>query len=270
MSKVSTRDERVGGERSSAATDRAEPERGSSIFGSAILPDVVLVALGGQSIFDRGRDGLVPVADEIATARAGRRERLVVGGGGGARVRHAIATALALGLPDASVSRLVGAMEACNAIFLHALMAGHGAVTTARDRFWELPLFLDRGMLPIVTATPPDEPGADPARPASDLGLLAYAEALGMRRIIFVKDEDGLYDRDPKKAPAARRFGAIALDELLPILPDETILDRPLFAAWRHARHVRTIQIVNGLARGQLAAALGGDETVGTVITKGT
>ena len=47
-------------------------------------------------------------------------------------------------------------------------------------------------------------------------------------------------------------------------------VDRTLFRAWRDARHVKHIQIVNGLVRGQLTAALAGDDSVGTVITKET
>ena len=32
----------------------------------------------------------------------------------------------------------------------------------------------------------------------SDFGLFMHAEVLGMDRIIYIKDEDGLYDKDPK------------------------------------------------------------------------
>lgn len=89
-----------------------------------------------------------------------------------------------------------------------------------------------------------------------------------MRRIIYVKDEDGLFDKDPKTSEGAKQFGEIELPALLEQLPDETILDRTLFDAWRTARHVEKIHIVNGLKRGQLTAALN-DESVGTVITRG-
>ncbi len=101
----------------------------------------------------------------------------------------------------------------------------------------------------------------------SDFGLFLHAEVLGMQKIIFIKDEDGLYDRDPKKHAGARRYGVIGLDELLADLPAETILDRALFHAWRAARHVQRVQIINGLERGQLTAALAGQD-VGTVIVK--
>ena len=239
----------------------------------AILPDVVLVSVGGQSIFDRGRAALVPLAEEIAAARAELGTRMIIGVGGGTRVRHTISIALDLGLPTGGMAQLVGAMEECNAIFLNTLLAQHGSITMPRDHFWELPLYLDSGILPIVISIPPyhfwEPPPEDGPLPAhgSDFGLFLHAEVLGMQKIIFIKDEDGLYDRDPKKHAGARRYGVIGLDELLADLPAETILDRALFHAWRAARHVQRVQIINGLERGQLTAALAGQD-VGTVIVK--
>lgn len=255
--------------------DRRVLEKTVSDYERAIMPDVVLLSLGGQSIFDRGREALVPCAEEIAAAKKQHGTKMIIGVGGGTRVRHTISVALDLGLPTGGMAQLVGAMEECNAIFLNTLMAQHGSITMPRDHFWELPLYLDSGILPIVISVPPyhfwEPPPEDGPLPThgSDFGLFIHAEVLGMQRMIFVKDEDGLYDRDPKKHAGAKRFGQITLEELLPQLPDETILDRTLFKAWKDARHVKKIHIVNGTKRGQVAAALAGDETVGTVITKG-
>jgi molybdenum storage protein len=251
--------------------DRRVLARTDSQTERAILPDVVLVSVGGQSIFDRGRDAIVPLADEISRCR--RDHKMIIGVGGGTRVRHTCAVAVDLGLPTGGMAQLVGAMEECNAIFLNTLLAQHGSITMPRDHFWELPLYLDSGILPIVISVPPyhfweppPEAGPLPTH-GSDFGLFIHAEVLGMQRIIFVKDEDGMYDRDPKKDKSAVLIGKVTYDELMADLPAETILDRQLFFAWRSARHVRQIQIVNGLVRGQLEAALSGED-VGTVITK--
>jgi molybdenum storage protein len=89
-----------------------------------------------------------------------------------------------------------------------------------------------------------------------------------MKQLIYVKDEDGLYDKDPKRHPDAKLIPKITLDELLPRLPEENILDRELFFAWRAAKNLRRIQIVNGLVPGNLTRALRGED-VGTVIEKG-
>ena len=235
-----------------------------------ILPDVTLVSLGGQSIFDRGREALYPLVDELSKLR---HHKMVIGVGGGTRVRHTVSVALDLGLPTGGVAQLVGAMEEANAVFLNALLAKNGSIVMQREHFWELPLYLESGMLPIVISIPPyhfweppPEEGPLPAH-GSDFGVFIHAEVLGMRRMIFVKDEDGLYTRDPKKHADAKLIERTTLDALLANMPEELILDRQLFSAWRTARHVRSIQIVNGLKPGMLTRALAG-EPVGTVIEK--
>jgi len=239
----------------------------------AIMPDVVLVGLGGHSIFDRGRSAILPIVDELRALRESKRHKIVIGVGGGTRVRHTLSVALDLGLPTGGVAQLVGAMEEANAVFLNALLAKHGSIVMQREHFWELPLYLESGMLPIVISIPPyhfweppPEEGPLPAH-GSDFGLLVHAEVLGMKKIIFVKDEDGLFDRDPKKHEDAKLIKKTTLAELRKDMPGELIIDRTLFSAWENARHVETVQIVNGLVPGQLTAALAGDP-VGTVITR--
>jgi molybdenum storage protein len=238
-----------------------------------IMPDVVLVGLGGQSIFDRGKSAVRPLVEELGAIRKSARHKMVLGVGGGTRVRHTVSIALDLGLPTGGVAQLVGAMEECNAVFLNALLAKHGSIVMQREHFWELPLYLETGMLPIVISVPPyhfweppPEEGCLPAH-GSDFGLFIHAEVLGMRRIIFVKDEDGLYDKDPKKHEGAKKFDRITLSDLMANLPEELILDRQLFTTWQRARHIKEVQIVNGLVPGQLTRALDG-EPVGTVIVK--
>lgn len=237
----------------------------------SILPDVVLVGLGGQSIFDRGKEAVLPLVEELSQIRA--QYKMVIGVGGGTRVRHTVSIALDLGLPTGGVAQLVGAMEEANAVFLNALLAKHGSIVMQREHFWELPLYLDGGMLPIVISIPPyhfwEPPPEDGPLPAhgSDFGLFIHAEVLGMRRIIFVKDEDGLYDKDPKKHADAKLIKRTSLKKLEESMPEELILDRQLFDAWKNARHVRQVQIVNGLKRGELSRALAGEDA-GTIIEK--
>lgn len=237
-----------------------------------IMPKVVLVSIGGQSIFDRGAAAILPVVDELVAAREAGAQ-MVIGVGGGTRVRHTMSIALDLGLPTGGVAQLIGAMEECNAVFLNALLADHGSLPMQREHFWDLPLYLNAGMLPIVISVPPyhfweppPEEGAMPEH-GSDFGLFVHAEVLGMKKVIFVKDEDGLYDRDPKKHDDARLIERITLDELLADMPSEMILDRILFKTWKASRHVQTVQIINGLTPGLLQRALAGEE-VGTIITK--
>ena len=242
---------------------RTDSERDLRIF-----PDVTLVSIGGQSIFDRGKAAILPLVDELVEIKRDRSQKLVIGVGGGTRVRHTISIALDLGIPVGGVAQLVGAMEELNAILLNSLLAPHGSMPMQRDHFWDLPLYFDAGITPIAISVPPyhfweppPEEGHLPMH-GSDFGLFQLAEVLAMKQLIFVKDEDGLYDKDPKRHPDAKLIPKITLDELMTRLPEENIL------AWRSAKNLRRIQIVNGLVPGNLARAVRGED-VGTVIEKG-
>ena len=275
MSKLVTGDGRTHIESSlmrESLVDRRVIAKTSSEDEFAIMPDVVMVGIGGQSIFDRGKGAVRPLVEELANIRASKKHKMVLSVGGGTRVRHTMSVALDLGLPLGGVAQLVGAMEECNAVFLNALLAKYGSIVMQREHFWELPLYLESGMMPITISIPPYhfwEPPSESPLPAhgSDFGVFIHAEVLGMRHIIFVKDEDGLYDKDPKKHTDAKLIPKITLAELLTRMPEELILDRMLFDAWKSARHIEKVQIVNGLKRGELTKALAGED-VGTVITK--
>lgn len=237
-----------------------------------VFPEVSLVSIGGQSIFDRGKDAILPLVAEIAECK--KQHRMVLGVGGGTRVRHTMSIAIDLGLPVGGMAQLVGAMEELNAIVLNTLLASHGSMPMQRDHFWDLPLYFDAGIVPIAISVPPyhfwEPPPADggvlPAH-GSDFGLFQLAEVLGMRQVIYVKDEDGLYDKDPKRHADAKLWPKLTLSELLAHPPKENILDEELFHAWKSAKNLRRIVIINGLKPGLLSRALAGED-VGTVITK--
>ncbi len=237
-----------------------------------IFPDVTLVSIGGQSIFDRGKDAILPLVQELAEVK--RRHKLVIGVGGGTRVRHTVSIAMDLGLPTGGIAQLVGAMEELNAILLNALLAPHGSMPMQRDHFWDLPLYFDAGITPIAISVPPfhfwEPPPIDGAIPmhGSDFGLFQLAEVLGMKQVIYVKDEDGLYNKDPKKHADAKKYDQVTLDELIKNPPSENILDEEMYRTWHEAKNLKRVVIVNGLKPGQLTKALDG-ENVGTVITKG-
>jgi len=238
-----------------------------------IFPDVSLVSIGGQSIFDRGKDAILPLVAELVEIKKDKAVKMVIGVGGGTRVRHTISIAADLGLPVGGMAQLVGAMEELNAILLNTLLAPHGSMPMQRDHFWDLPLYFDAGITPIAISVPPyhfweppPEEGHLPTH-GSDFGLFQLADVLGMKQAIFVKDEDGLYDKDPKKHKDAKKFGKITLAELMTQFPEDNILDQELFHAWRTAKNLKRIVIVNGLVPGQLTRALRGED-VGTVIVK--
>ena len=105
---------------------------------------------------------------------------------------------------------------------LQMLLAKHGGVFILPDDFEKLPLYFQLGCIPIMTGMPPfgywEKPGKDDRIPASrtDAGVFLSAEVLGVKRALFIKDEDGLYTDDPKKNPSAThipRIGAAKAPE---------------------------------------------------------
>src|SRR5215813_9103433 len=61
-----------------------------------VLPDVHVLKIGGQSVFDRGKAAVWPLVEEIAACA--KQHQLIVGMGGGTRSRHAYSIGLELGL----------------------------------------------------------------------------------------------------------------------------------------------------------------------------
>jgi molybdenum storage protein len=100
----------------------------------------------------------------------------------------------------------------------------------------------------------------------TDAGCYLVAEVYGCRSMIFVKDEDGLYTANPKTDPNATFIPEITVDELISLDLPDVIVERPLLHLMRHARHVRSVQVVNGLRPGLITRALAG-EHVGTIIS---
>ena len=90
-----------------------------------LLPDVHVVAIGG-SILDRGRDALLPLMDEIVRCR--RRHKIILGVGGGARMRHAYHIGLGLGLPTGGLAMIAGAVNEQNRYMVQGVLAAHGGV----------------------------------------------------------------------------------------------------------------------------------------------
>lgn len=99
----------------------------------------------------------------------------------------------------------------------------------------------------------------------TDTGCFLIAEVFGARKMIYVKDEDGLYSTDPKKDPKAEFIPRISVQSLLKRDLNDLVVERAVLEIMLNARHIREIQFVNGLKPGQLTAALNG-EAVGTII----
>jgi molybdenum storage protein len=255
----------VGGSLSDQAIQRAT----EATPNFAILPWVNVVKIGGQSIMDRGRSAVGPVVEEIVANL--HRHKMILGTGAGTRARHVYSLAIDLGLPTGVLTVLGTAVAWQNAQMLQYLLAKHGIAFLEPEGFASLPHYLmERGAV-ICQGMPPyklweenPEIGRIPPQ-RTDTGCFLIAEVFGARKMIYVKDEDGLYTADPKKDPAARHIPRISVQELLARDQDDLVVERAVLDLLLGARHIIEIQFVNGLKPGQLSAALAG-EPVGSVI----
>jgi molybdenum storage protein len=234
-----------------------------------ILPWVNVVKIGGQSIMDRGRSAVGPLIEEIVANLP--QHKMILGTGAGTRARHIYSLAIDLGLPTGVLTVLGTAVAWQNAQMLHYLLARYGIPFIEPEGFSVLPHYLmERGAV-ICQGMPPYKLWeANPATgrippQRTDTGCFLIAEVFGARKMIFVKDEDGLFAADPKKNSDCEFIPRISLEELLKRDLDDLIVERAVLKFMQHARHIKQIQFVNGLKPGQLTAALDG-EPVGTIV----
>ena len=134
---------------------------------------------------------------------------MILGTGAGTRARHVYSLAIDLGLPVGVLTVLGTAVAWQNAQMLQYLLAKHGIAFLEPEGFASLPHYLmERGAV-ICQGMPPyklweanPEVGRIPPQ-RTDTGCFLIAEVFGARKMIYVKDEDGLYTADPKKDPNA-------------------------------------------------------------------
>lgn len=245
-----------------AATDNKNIRR--------MVPDVNMIAIGGQSIMDRGKEAILPLVDCIAELN--KKYKMVLGVGGGARARHTYSIGLDLGLPIGGLARIVGGVEENNRDILQFLLAPSGGITFVKDHFQDLQLFLKNDLIPICIGQPPYhfweppsvEGGALPDN-GPDVGLFLMAEVIGAEMVIFVKDVDGIYDKDPAKYKDAKLIKKISTAELLGDDFDDIPLERELVRVLENARTIKSVRVINGLKPSNLTDALAGKD-VGTLV----
>jgi molybdenum storage protein len=255
----------VGGSLTDAAIQKATENTPSF----PILPWVNVVKIGGQSIMDRGRSAVLPLVDEIVANLS--RHKMILGTGAGTRARHVYSLAIDLGLPVGVLTVLGTAVAWQNAQMLQYLLAKHGIAFLEPEGFPSLAHYLmERGAV-ICQGMPPyklweSNPSQGRIPPQrTDTGCFLMAEVLGARKMIFVKDEDGLFTADPKKDAKATHIPRISVQDLLKLDLDDLVVERAVLDLMLNARNVKEIQFINGLKAGQLTAALDG-QPVGTVI----
>lgn len=244
-----------------AQTDREPPLK--------IFPDAHTLKIGGQSFIDRGRSAVFPLIEEIVENLG--RHKMIIGAGGGTRARHAYSVGMDLGLPTGVLSVLGGFVSMQNAKMLLHLLSKHGIPFIEVVQFAQLPLVLEERGAAIVCSMPPytywhENPSVGRIPPhRTDTGAYLLSEVFGTKSMIFVKDEKGLYTADPKKDPNAKFIKKISVAELQELDLQDVVVERALIDMMPNGKNRRSIQIINGLEKGNLTRALNGED-VGTII----
>ena len=234
-----------------------------------MVPDVNFIAIGGQSIMDRGAEAVMPLVEAIVALR--KHHKLVIGVGGGARVRHTYAIGIDLGLPIGGLARVMGAVEEQNRDLLVFLLAPHGGLTFIKDHLQDLPMWLDGGMIPVCIGQPPYHFWEPPPKKGrlpengTDVGLFLIAELIGAARMVYVKDVEGLYSANPQIDSGAQLIREITARRLMEMNLPDLPFDRELLPCLEHARLVRKVHLINGLNPSALGQLFDGD-TVGSII----
>jgi molybdenum storage protein len=238
-----------------------------------MLPWLHVVSIGGRSIMDRGREAVLPVVEELRAAYA--EKRMLITTGPGIRARHVFGVALDLGLPTGALAALAATEAEQNGHIIASLLAEDGVsylphTSVAHQLATHLsasPAAVSNGYPPYELFEFPPAVGKIPPH-QTDTGAFLISDAYGAARLVYVKDVDGVYACDPATAAEgeAEFMASISASALiaknLPTLP----IDRLVLELMANAKHVKEIQIVNGLTPGNVTKALDG-EHVGTIIT---
>lgn len=236
-----------------------------------MLPGVTVVKIGGQSIMDRGAAAVLPLLEELVENV--KDHPMVVITGGGTRSRHAYGIGIGLKMPVGVIAKLGTAVSKQNAHMVQMLLAEHGGIYVDSDDYSKLPLYLKSGCIPITPGMPAFEFWTEPPETGqvpecrTDAGTLLFAETFGADRVIYFKDEDGLYTKNPKKDPNGTFIPKISVDELIEMDLDDLVVERVVLSFLKETTYIDKVQIINCLKRGNMTRALNG-EPVGTIISK--
>jgi molybdenum storage protein len=234
-----------------------------------LFPDLALMKIGGQSICDRGAKALPSIVEEIAENR--KRHKMLITTGGGTRSRHIYSIGLELGMPTGVIARFGSTISEQNALMVAILLAPHGGIKISHADISKLPTYFAENIIPVMHGMPPydyfairPQTGRIPIH-RTDVGLVVLADLVGARRVIFIKDEKGLYSDDPKKNPEAEFIPEIGARDLLEKDLDDLVLERPCLEIIQNSEVIERVQIINGMEPGNITRALNG-EHVGTFI----
>jgi molybdenum storage protein len=178
---------------------------------------------------------------------------------------------LDLGLPTGVLAALLSTEAEQNGHLVAALLAEQGVSYLPHHTVsHQLAVHLSACNGAVSNGFPPYElyehpPAVGKIPPhRTDTGAFLLSDAYGAAATIYVKDVDGVCTGDPA-AGGGELIPRVGANELLAMDLDTLPVDRLVLQLMGSAKHVKEIQIVNGLTPGNVTKALDG-EHVGTII----
>lgn len=176
-------------------------------------------------------------------------------------------------MPTGIIARFGSMVSEQNALMIAVLLSPWGGIKISHSDIVKLPTYFAEGIIPVMHGMPPydyfaikPKEGRIPVH-RTDSGLIILADLIGSRRVLFVKDENGLYTDDPKKNPDAEFIPKIGARDLMERDQDDLVIERPCLEIMQNSEVIEEIQIINGMVPGNITKALDG-EHVGTIIFK--
>ena len=168
----------------------------------------VLIKVSGKIINPDNPELIKGYADVIRELMA-RGYNIVVVVGGGAYARKYVECARTMGLSEAKADMIGIEVSRVNALLL-AYMLGDNVYTPIPRSVEDVEKAWSSGKVIVLGGL---QPGQSTAGTAA-----VIAELLGIRLMLYATDVDGIYDRDPKRFPDAKKFDRITVDELVRVM----------------------------------------------------
>jgi molybdenum storage protein len=168
-------------------------------------------------------------------------------------------------MPTGVIARFGSMISDQNALMIATLLSPWGGIKISHSDIVKLPTYFAEGIIPVMHGMPPydyfaikPEKGRIPIH-RTDVGLVILGGLIGARRILFVKDEDGLYTEDPKKNPDAQFIPDITVAELMEKDQDDLVIERSCLEIIKNSEVIEQVQVINGMKEGNITKALAGE-----------
>lgn len=164
-----------------------------------------MIKLGGFAFTSGMDERLIREYGKMLNDVHGRGHRLAVVTGGGRQARSYIEAARRLGGTEAVCDQIGILVSKINALTLISCV-GDAASPTVPKTLWEAVYIFQSGRIAISG-------GLSPAQSTNAVAAL-IAEAVRADVLIHLTDVDGVYDKDPKRFPDAKKMDRISIGEL--------------------------------------------------------